>query len=274
MIPRWEYAAYVGAFLVAVLPHVGGLVSGSYNATGLSHLCYFSESPYNCHKEQDVECSRGANANLLLIPSMVVFVVASLVGISATVWVYWTVRKTLQQSMQWRFAATAGDVERNNCKDRNNTNNNPPPLPPTEEETTTTTAPDDTIRNAKPNSERQLPPSSSSKRISNKTLERIKLVRTQAILYTCVFLNTFAWNSANAILENVVDDSCQDGHVVVYTFTLLAWVMFPFQGALNFVVYVRPTYKAWRDYSAKKKALTRWQCLQRAAWSHEAVPTS
>ena len=69
--------------------------------------------------------------------------------------------------------------------------------------------------------------------------QRLRAVATQAVLYTAAFLNTLIW-PALSVLVSTDDDS------PVYVLHLLAFMIYPLQGAFNCYIYIRPRYHMLR----------------------------
>lgn len=64
--------------------------------------------------------------------------------------------------------------------------------------------------------------------------QRLRAVATQSVLYTAAFLNTLIWPVLFVVVST--DDS------PVYLLHLLAFMIYPLQGAFNCYIYIRPRY--------------------------------
>jgi hypothetical protein len=91
---------------------------------------------------------------------------------------------------------------------------------------------------------------------------RQKAVATQAILYTLVYLNSCFWMALAEGIRNV--EKLSDNEVSYtgkYAMFWLVYFFVPLQGALNFVVYIRPRYHTWRGHLRDRSF---WFILQKA----------
>ena len=78
--------------------------------------------------------------------------------------------------------------------------------------------------------------------------KKLLAVRTQTILYSLAYWNSFFWFLLYGILGG-------DDHVMVqhesdpfyFGLSVVVWTLFPLQGLINFLVYTRPRYLQWRS---------------------------
>ena len=80
-----------------------------------------------------------------------------------------------------------------------------------------------------------------------------KEVAVQAVWYTVAYLNSSLVPAIALIIMNVTDAGENEGKPQ-YFFLLWCLCFFPpIQGALNFVVYIRPRYKGWQAHFAREQ---------------------
>lgn len=95
--------------------------------------------------------------------------------------------------------------------------------------------------------------------------DKLKATRTQAILYCLAYWNSFFWYLVFGIVGG--DDKImveKEGTPPYFAMQLLAWMFFPLQGFVNFLVYTRPRYLQWRkiETDSRIRALRQAVSLQ------------
>jgi hypothetical protein len=79
--------------------------------------------------------------------------------------------------------------------------------------------------------------------------ERAKKVARQALCYVGAFYISWIWSTLTRILQSVNGQT-------YFPIVLLAAIFLPFQGFLNFLVYIRPRYERFRDENPDWSVLT------------------
>jgi len=93
------------------------------------------------------------------------------------------------------------------------------------------------------------------KRLDVKTKAYLAQVRSQALMYSLIFFNNVSWPMGTVILFFATNGSvaAQAGEPRFFAFMILSHFFYPFAGAMNIMVYIRPKYIKWRkafpDYS-------------------------
>lgn len=90
--------------------------------------------------------------------------------------------------------------------------------------------------------------------------KRIRAVGIQAICYTAVFFVAFASTLFLTVVRELYEPETTDasdlsGEPVVYASILLIYILFPVQGFLNWLIYIRPRLIRWKDANAEKSWL-------------------
>ena len=89
----------------------------------------------------------------------------------------------------------------------------------------------------------------SEPRQSRKESQKEQEVAAQAIWYTVAYINSFFFLIVTAIVLNLVDAPyAKFAEPGFYAMLLLTYMTIPLQGALNFIVFIRPRYNAWRQH--------------------------
>jgi hypothetical protein len=73
--------------------------------------------------------------------------------------------------------------------------------------------------------------------------DKLRAVRTQALLYSLSYWNSFFWYFANGSVGR--DDLLMEekqGKPFYFTVAFLSWLLFPLHGLVNYAVYIRPRY--------------------------------
>lgn len=68
---------------------------------------------------------------------------------------------------------------------------------------------------------------------------RLRAVATQAVLYSMVFVNSMIWPILTVVVPTDTDST-------IYPLHLLTFLMYPLQGLLNCLIYIRPRYQMLR----------------------------
>lgn len=74
----------------------------------------------------------------------------------------------------------------------------------------------------------------------------IREVRSQGALYALAYLNSMVWILVIGILSGDIDIQLREGTSGLFAVQMIAALMYPLQGFLNFAVYARPRYLDWR----------------------------
>lgn len=78
---------------------------------------------------------------------------------------------------------------------------------------------------------------------------RLRSVAIQSLFYTGIYINTFLWPVIGAMVVSFEDDAVERrGEPGLFALQWALWFFLPLQGALNFLVYIRPRYMAWRNH--------------------------
>lgn len=90
-------------------------------------------------------------------------------------------------------------------------------------------------------------PSARPKGRSDKVLWEVS---TQAILYYLVFFNRLIWSGLGVVISNFVFTAAEvqekKTNTGMYVFQVFFWIIFPAQGAFNFLVYTRIAVAQWK----------------------------
>jgi hypothetical protein len=76
--------------------------------------------------------------------------------------------------------------------------------------------------------------------LSDETKQRLSAVAIQAVLYTAMYLNSFLWPSV------LLATSFHKSQNQLFPLHLIASFMFPLQGAMNCIIYIRPRFQMLR----------------------------
>lgn len=91
--------------------------------------------------------------------------------------------------------------------------------------------------------------SASTKKDKGKDAE----VASQACWYYAAYLNTVLVPVLAIVVMSKTDATIYPGKPQYFAFLLVVMVCIPIQGALNFVVYIRPRVKSWREYYQREQ---------------------
>ena len=89
------------------------------------------------------------------------------------------------------------------------------------------------------------------------TNQRLRQVKTQAFLYSLVYLNSFIWPVLVQVMTekagtDIATKKLEPGY---YILQLVLWALFPLQGFLNFFVFTRNKVTQWKKAAPNRSAL-------------------
>lgn len=88
--------------------------------------------------------------------------------------------------------------------------------------------------------------------------KKLKLIGSQAIAYTLIYMNLLTWSLVLNILHvAAIKGQDLEGSTWSYILQLLSWLFIPGQGFLNCLAYSRPTYLLWKQ--RHHSDLPRWR---------------
>lgn len=90
-------------------------------------------------------------------------------------------------------------------------------------------------------------------------------VSTQAILYYLVFFNRLIWSGLGVIISNFAFTAAEvqekKTNTGMYVFQVFYWILFPAQGAFNFLVYTRIAVAQWKKTDPTRSLCRIYQTL-------------
>jgi hypothetical protein len=97
--------------------------------------------------------------------------------------------------------------------------------------------------------------------IDESKTKRIKLVRTQTILYVAAYVNNFVWLIImNSLVLNSVDsDDIHGNDKVIFASGIMLFLFMPSYGFFNFCIYCYPRYSRIKEHFPEK---SRMWCVQ------------
>lgn len=293
---KYHYIANTIALSISIILPILIWIYVGYRPAPFWNVCYFGKCQIG--ENLNTECTFNAHDITVVIGIIYVTITTTLVTSSQITMflVYWTVRQTLLKN-QLLYKSQFSNHNNNNTSD-NNFNNSSEMIPNGSTMSCRQNSSDDLmidINNHKElNStkiisksimmaiERSTTSSINLKGNNNdnqrkinhnnrKDMKRIKDVRTQGFLYAIVYWNSCFWTFLVLILEmsgkteqTVMQqyNSNRSGYTVSSMILIcVAYVMFPLQGFLNFLVYTRPRYI---EYRAAYKEQNRFYAFRKA----------
>jgi len=275
----WEWTAHG---CVAMVPLSVCSMAAAYqlfNPPPLLPFCYMATYPYGCTEFLHAQTEQASGNELFIVteqdeiqmdfcdhfglvePLIQVAAMAQAlvtgVSILATFAVYWTVRQKMKQSNAFQFQTTTTTTNSATNSATTNNNNSTNNHSTASRQNTITSA----IRAAtsaiitgstKSNhatsttTESQQPPQS---RELSSFEKRILQVRTQAILYTLIYINSGIWfvliGGISATMDSQeLQDSKNAGALAILQ--CITALLAPLNGFLNFFVYIRTKLARWR----------------------------
>lgn len=236
LVWRFEIPAHVLGVLLTLITPIAGVILDTYGvAPGLITACVYAAYPRGCLTSEDVECTGGLESVPMDYISLVVTGISVFIGFSATVMLYWRVRGQLRRNL--RYAKAFTKISSNTLKVPQSDGN------------------DGTLQGTEGRDVLKRSISFRSSRKANRQQaqlhnrghisERLRSVRVRSLLYSAIYCNLFVWVIVATLVSSLKPS--------LFPLQFVIYLLFPLQGALNAIVYIRPRYIHWRaefpDYS-------------------------
>ena len=206
-------ATHTTAIAIPVLFCLVGLLTESFNAHFFPYMCYLGDWPIDCTENPDVECERGGGTGPLLGRIRTgIIALLGLISIYCSVSIWLRVRANFRQS---RMTVESSGLDSHDSFDMSTIRASLQSL--------------NTNRNRRSNKDK-----------------REQEVYVQAILYTLAYFNSFIFVLIASILINTTDVDGKQGEWGHFVLLFLTVTFMPLQGALNFIIFIRPRYQAWK----------------------------
>jgi hypothetical protein len=200
----------------SILLYVFGTATASiflelFNVDECGLMCYIAPYPFNCVDNDDVECIRGGLAEQYIwwfsFGELICFFTVVIVCQFA---IYWTVRKQVRTLRRYSIDSSSEEEGQSKCS-----------------RITKYFKKD----NRRPNS------------VVSEQEKKITEVAIQATLYVLVFFVTWFFVVFTRVAHLVESEAIINAYLPL---AFIAEILFPLQGFLNFLVYLRPIYKKYR----------------------------
>ena len=267
-IPTWEFAVHCLTIIVPAVLAIAGAFTNSIRPNSIFPMCGMVIYPYGCelesyelHRIEECHFHSLVSYRVIEVSMMSLMGIATIVSITCTFLVYWTVRRTLKQTIQFnkRHSVQQNAVIVNEKGNGSFSNNREQQLQQQqiqqdkeeekekEEETTgqnTFTATKTTT--AGHHSLRRLPLNASTRNKtpaeSNNFHRRIQQVATQATYYFLSYANSYMWVSITygmtfILTSPIAFEKRINGDILIFIINLLASIFYPLQGFFNFSLY-------------------------------------
>ncbi|CAB9496156.1 unknown protein [Seminavis robusta] len=250
----FRIVAHSTAITVSLILAIAGVATNSFHPTAYPHFCYFNEFPIYCDHDPNIDCEQGLAGSTLGHTRTGVIGFFALVSIACTIAVYVKVRSNLQRSSQYAAANTSRSMSLDSFMHSSIVNTSShtgtlPSIPPLPLGSTSTSAADNKSTANTKNYNIRSSTNSNQSQHDNKQRQ----VALQAVWYTLAYLNSVIFVVLGAIVVNTTDVQGNEGDPRFFTLLLYMWVFMPLQGALNFIIYIRPRINAWNAHYARQK---------------------
>lgn len=214
MQKRTRLVQHTIAVVVPLLVASTALATNAFHPHEFLDMCFYGEYPTACSKDPSVPCIHTGGKTLGRIHTLIIAVLA-IISISCTLAVVRIVKARYARCQRYAIPDPTSD--------------------------------DGPIAPARPTLLRTSSRNSESQSFRDGA-ERQKAVASQAWWYMIAYLNSFLIPVIALVVLNVdpIRVIENEGSAPYYTLKIMLTVFMPLQGALNFVVFIRPRYNAWK----------------------------
>lgn len=241
--------AHVTSISIPLALSVAGAITNSYYPRIYPMICYLDIQPDKSDTAEPID--RTTPGAILRILRHLITISLGLVSISCTIALYCRVRFQLKQTHQrhtsrnLRFSSNSQPMQtlrssttslRNSLRNLRSSASSQP-----NNNTLGTETPEHATIHA---------PSASDQRFRR----RLRAVAGQAFWYLLAYLNSFVILLIGWMVAQLGEDiTGREGDPGPFVLQLVILCSVPFQGALTFIVFVRPRYQAWRAWLQKNQ---------------------
>jgi hypothetical protein len=237
-VPRWELLVH--AFTVGIPLVYSSVVASSdaFSPHQFLPVCQVGSYPWGCDDDPNdsLECERASYEVAVQLGTLYALYlgIMTLVGLACSGAVYFTVRNKLKATIQQSF--TSSMLRGSSAL----------------QGSSTLQGPASSAINAEGNNDE-----------NDRFKKRISQVRTQSILYSMSYLNTYFWGLVVGLVMlsgmTSVEIHAKKSEPGMYALQLMAITFAPLQGALNFFIFTRLKVKRWREADPELSMLSIWR---------------